>query len=207
MLTEGQRVDTQVLALVVPNSSRSKDATNYERYNNCKKVDGNDLFKSLIAHKDARACECQAVVEKHGFVVEFRQSTAPDGDTLTAGIKGAAKLLTCYKKFPVQFEDALRLLRGVYGPKASDVPEDYLKGEIVTGVARFLKGQFGSIESIIANLARNPLDLYAMWKQVQDAPYSDSRPVRLATLISEAYSLILNGRKCPWTSQANRKAA
>ena len=198
----GKGDDTAVLALVEINSNRKVDAGRFKMYNNCKPVSGNEKFRAELAMGVPNAVACKRLVGKYGFELEFRSSSSRRGsDALPSGICSVAKLYGAYCKMPNQVEDALRLLLGVYGKSpntyanaARTVSEKLRAGEIVVAIAVFLQGQFGSVESIIANLKDHPLDLAEMWKKVQNAPRSDSRPVQLAKLIEASYSLILKGR-------------
>lgn len=200
-LAAGFDDDTNVLALVEVNSSRKNDAKSFSVFNNCKAVSASDKFRADLAMGDVKALECESLIEYHGFELEFRTATARKGDDLPCGICSVAKLYTAYCKMPQQLNDALRLMVGVYG-KPSEIDLKYRSGEIISGMAHFLGGQFGSVESIIDNLKPHPLDLLTMWKMVQSAPHSTARPVQLGALINDAYTLILKGQMPRWILKA-----
>lgn len=194
--TEG--VVTPMLAIVTPDCGPTVQSTMFVGKNTNKPVKGNQRFYANILAGHNPEVEIERLVQRHGFEIDFLDPGTEDNDNdgQDNGIRNAATLLNAHKT--AHFDDALRLLKAVWGRRNGLVPAAYRKGEYVCGLCYFLKSQAyhrpeAALPGIISYMKgrKRMLDLDELWDRynVDAEGYSTSRPKRLAFAIAETLGL------------------
>jgi hypothetical protein len=189
-----ENVPSEVLCLVQPDTTKKIEAKLFVLLNTNKPVTGNSRFRARLVEHEEPEVTIKRWTEEEGYTLNFSSPGRPTHVNCPAGaLRSPCDLLKVYHNMHDYLRPALQLLKMVWGNnKATQVPFDLCTGQVVRGIALFLRsqGEKGTPKGIAQHFKAVHVDLGEIWLEIrQTTGHGWDRARDLAERLKDACGL------------------